>query len=363
MQPKAITRFLFPSSLVVLHLALFCTGSFSYQLISDDHFFLAQAAEKSIPEAVGYFSEALNGRFASHCMVATLFSVIAEYPGLIPFYHLLLLSLFILALAALLGSYLSLFRNSNSSTGRILFYASFITAFFFFFFFDGRTEVWYWLSSTAVHLISLIIAMTAFSLLLSRNNSLLRTGLAALLLFLAGGLSETYAIMYALLLLFLIYIKEKKSVNLNRGRILIALIALLTGIALNLFFPGTNNRLQTLPAFDLLQALKNTLHSLALPFLRVQYLPLKISLLILLLWHAGRLAKISFQFKKQFLRVGLLTLLFITTSFFLPCYILSDIVADRMASLGYLAGILFLFDQLIFRQEKSHGLHEFPRII
>jgi hypothetical protein len=105
---------------------------------------------------------------------------------------------------------------------------------------------------------------------------------------------------------------------------------------------------------------KNTAHSLALPFLRLKHLPFKIALIVGLLLYAKWKYNAELKPERGFYITAAWLLGFIALSFFLPCFLLSDVVPDRAASLAYLAGVFFLFDQFILKKIGNPNALQLP---
>ena len=338
-------------------LVLLGWASWNYSLYEDDwnFYFEFEFQRSGIREVVAELYNGVNGRLFSHYYLCTVFRFLPIEPVYFFSYHFLLLAAFIVSLAFLLRNSLALFRDRQLSFRAALGWAAFITAFFTFFYYEEILETWLWISSTGVYLLSLILGMGGLAGIFSKHKTTVKILPACLIFFLAGGLSETYALMYMSVIVVAGIMAYKRKLFeqgiLSAG--MAGLLGLTGGLYINFISPGLDSRLSWLPDFNLLQALKNTAHSLAFPFLRYEYLPLKIALILLLLVFAKRQYGMDhFSFGK-FARKGLFILAFIAVSFFLPCLILSDIVPARAASLGYLAGVLFLFDELIFRKFKN----------
>ena len=340
----------FPPALIVLMLGFFGYYSFHYQWILDDHQFQLTLKEKSIFDASIYFYENFNGRFASHFFLCSVISSFASHDKLLFIYRFIMLFAFIISLSHLLKHYLESIRNKFLSPSKLFFLSAFITSFLFFFFFSGRIEVWIWISSTGVYLISLMIGMNAFALLLSKKQTPVKIFLTTFLFFLAGGFSESYVVMFLILLFYLGFkiIRNKLNLTNHKVALVLAIIGIAGGLAISLISLGVHNRLGMLHDFGFLYAFKNTAHSLAFTFLRYKYFLIEILLIACFLLYAHFRFPIASKGMKYFFRKSIPVLLFISISFFLPCYILSDIVPDRAASLGYFAGVLFLFDYFIF---------------
>lgn len=340
----------FPHVLVALMLVSFTYHSVLYEYwVLDDFAFQDELKRSGIIDTSLLFYKSANGRLASHFFLSSVIKLFTSFDQLF-IYRLVMLFAFIISLSHLLKNYLKAFRKKTISSSRSLFYSAFITSFLFFFYFSGKFELWFWVSSTGVYLISLIIAMNGFALILSDKQTPAGITLATLLFFLAGGFSESYAIMYFLVLIyFSCKITRNDPFFTNRKHIIVpAFIAISAGLLINAFSGGAHNRLDQLNDFGFLYPFKNTLHSLAFPVLRYRYLWIEILITAIFLAYAYFLFPAHFNWK-HFAKKAAVVLLFITLSFFIPCFILSDIVPDRAASLGYLAGVLFLFDYFIFR--------------
>jgi hypothetical protein len=352
---KTLLRF-FPPALVILMLGFFAYFSWHYKLIADDFEFQNILKGRSVFEASLVFYKNFNGRFASHFFLCSLFKLFSNNENLFFFYRFLMLFGFIFSLAHFLRNYLDVFRAKILSERESIFWSAFITAFLFFFYFAGRLELWFWISATGVYLASLIIGLNAFALILNKNQNWKTNSVSFLLFFLAGSFSESFAVMYFLLLIYLEYKVSKKwsFIRPHLKTIRTGIFALMLSLISALCSAGIHNRLGNLPHFGFFYAFKNTLHSLAFSVLRYKHLPFEILLVLVLFFYA------HFYFPKEnigikhFIKKGLAVLLFISISFYIPCYLLSDIVPDRAASLGYLAGVLFLFDYFIFSAASFH---------
>jgi hypothetical protein len=340
----------FPAGLIACLLIVFGYYAFHYRWLMDDFQFRNDLKENNIVTTSWFYYLNFNGRFISHLFLCSVFSLFTD-PGLLFIYRFLMLFVFIASLAHLIKNYLILFRQKNISTARSFFIAAFITSFLFFFFLAGRMELWFWVSSTGVYLAGLITGMNAFALLFAEKQTKFQIIAAAFLFFITGGFSETFAIMFLLVLLYLDFKIIRKDPRFARQKKVInfMLAGIVTGLMINLLSPGTHHRLTTLQDFGILYAFKNTTHSLAFSFLRYKYFLVELILTGAFLLYA------HFHFPKaptgwkHFLKSAIPVIIFISISFFIPCYILSDIVPDRAASLGYFAGVLFLFDYFIFQ--------------
>jgi hypothetical protein len=346
---KTLLRY-FPLSLVSLFLGFFGYFAWNYHLIVDDFQFQTIISQKSIYSASIFYYENFNGRLASHFFLFSVFRIFQGHENLFFIYHFLMLAGFVFSLAHFLRNYLESFRNKIISFRQSLYWSLFITAFLFFFFFEGRVELWFWISATGVYLISFILVLNAFAFALRKNQTKISILLSTILFFLAGGFSESYALMYLMILsgiAFFIYKKQLLPKN-NLLALFFGMLVLIGALIINISSPGIHNRLGWLPEFRFLHALKNTLHSLAFPFLRYKHLPFVAALTGIFFLFSHFIFSKTAETRKINYSKMILLLFFISISFFIPCYLLTDVVPDRAASLGYFVGVLFLFDQFIF---------------
>lgn len=349
---RPASSLLFPITLIVLMLVFFGYYSAHYSWIKDDWTFRDRLMNAGIFDTSISFYETGNGRLASHFFLCSVIKLFTGFESLLFIYRFSMLFAFIISLAHLIKNYLSAFRKKNISLSRAFFFSAFITAFLFFFFYSGKFELWFWVSSTGVYLVSHILAMNGFALVFSGKQTPGRLALSTALFFLAGGFSESYAIMYFLVLLCFGYkiIRKNMFFTSRKAMIVSALLAISAALLINILSSGAHARLDQLKEFGFLYPFLNTFHSLAMPILNYQSLWIKIIITIVLLRYANIYFPTRFNVK-GFGKSVKVVLLFIAASFFIPSFILSDIVPDRAASLGYLAGTLFLFDYFIFRSD------------
>ncbi len=343
----------FPPALIILMLVLFSYFSWNYKLIVDDFQFQTVMKEKSILNAAVFFYDGFNGRMASHIFLCSVFRIFQNKENLFFIYHFIMLSGFVISLAHFLKKYLETFRNNLLTNKKAIYWSAFITSFLFFFFFAGRVELWFWVSATGVYLISFIISLNAFAFALNKNQNAKTIIFSLILFFLVGGFSESFALMYLLILLslFIFALKKNSIIKKNIISIGLGILGIVGALLINVLSPGIQNRLGWLPSFRIQQAIINTIHSLAFPILRYKHLPFVIVLIGLFLLYTNGFSRKAVS-KITFWKKGLMILVFIIISFFIPSYLLSDVVPDRAASLGYFIGVLFLFDHFLLRNES-----------
>ncbi|HWY34572.1 MAG TPA: hypothetical protein VNX68_07990, partial [Nitrosopumilaceae archaeon] len=311
----------------------------------DDLFFIAVVKSKGILKGTGFFFEVVNGRWFSHLFTCTVFAILGVHASWYWIYLMLMMLWFVSALGGLLRSlcqhYYSFFPGIPLS-----FYISLtITSVLFFLLYEGRFDIWYWMSSVSMHLLSLTFLFSGFSVLL-RNKKGVGPLLVMMISFIAaGGLNEIYAIIGGLLLLIFWIGDPMPGSKFSVLRIGIAFVCLFGSLAVNLLSAGILTRFSILPEFHVVQAMKNTLHTVLLPFFHYQVLPLKILSSGIFICFCVFISRSYFQ-KIRIRKVSILPQFIVISgiillSFFMASYILSDIVPYRAQSMGYLILILF----------------------
>ncbi|MGQ0829967.1 MAG: hypothetical protein ACT4ON_16390 [Bacteroidota bacterium] len=338
------TLYLIIGLVIVTFFSIFSFETFNYELIKDDAWFVDLLSDKGVGEVVVHSYLNVNGRWFSHLWDSFVFKLFFHHNHLFFIYHFFLLACFILSLALFLRVFFQKQYSVIISYSRSLLLSISLTAFFFFFFFEGRVEVWYWVTATGVHLLSLIALLVVISYCIKNELKVTEIILLIVSAMAIGGMSESYAIMS---LIALIIIALKKRASFKKTYMIAGLILL--SLLVNILSSGLQSRLSMLPDFNFLLAVRNTIHSMLLPFIRYQYLPLKVAMLILTYLLALRIGNLSLLKKEKFLfghflRQLLIVISIIAFSFFVPCFLLTDIIAYRMESWGYLCFLLFIFN-------------------
>jgi len=228
-----------------------------------------------------------------------------------------------------------------------------LTSCLYFFLYEGRWEVWFWVCSTGVHLISICLLFLGFATLWNRQPPRLFTYILLIVLFAAvGGLDEENAVLAGMFLiaegLVLISRKKQKAI----GKVALAGTVLLISLLVNLVSSGFRERLAWEPSNNFMGAVSNTLRTAIIPIREYTLLPLKILVMVALATGLFRLsqkfpAPATANFRRQFILKGVLVTGAVVFSFFIPCYTLSIIAPPRCLVLGYGMVLLFLSDQVI----------------
>lgn len=318
-------------------LVAFGYEAFHYRLLADDHFFLQITSTYSFPKAVLFFYNGQNGRLFGHLICCAVYRIGAIWPSFYIFWQFILLFGFVSGIRALLLCFRDAKWITNRSKTEYTSIACLLVTAYYLLFVDTRIEVWHWIAATCIHTTSLILLIHAFVLLMRWRfvYSVWKLILLFAIFFLIAGLSESNAIGAVVLLVFVMFYSVRKH---QKGSILIltSLIALVLGLCLNYFSPGAHQRLDWLPDFNFLQAVKNTVHSLVLIFSGWKYLFIRlIGLFIMILALFGLYTQEMEKSKPIF--YGLIVLCFSALiSIFSACFLLSDILPYRAASFSNL---------------------------
>jgi len=357
MTDKPIMKKLFKPLIILLCVVfagMFVYFSWAYadKLLADDLWFEHVADNNNFSDAAMLFYQNVNGRLVSHYFTCAVFEVISHRPALYVVFNVLLLIAFIVSLRFLLKNYLQRFYPQSALRNKLTALAIVMTAFYYYFFFEGRIETWYWVSSATVYIASLIAAMFAFGFLIGQYPNKIQYTVPPLLFFMAGGFSETNAVLYVLLML--LYLFYNKHLFSNKAiPYYFCMIGIAGGLVINLLSGGLQSRLGWLPEHDFLYAFKNALHSMVVPFLRLKHLPFKIIFIALLLIYVKHYyGRISVNIKSvKFKLAGFLIICFI--ALYITCYLLSDISPDRAMSVLYWLFVFLLFDVFVFSGETA----------
>jgi hypothetical protein len=151
-------------------------------------------------------------------------------------------------------------------------------------------------------------------------------------------------------LLYFFAIRFLSSSNINRPNIIIAITCIAFSLAINISSGGYEGRMNGLPAFNLYQSVKNTIHSFLMPFLDYLYLPIFLGALVIYILFLKRR---THHYSKRTLWVFAVAALLCAISFFLNCFLLSDVVPARAALWAYTLAILTIGLFLVSDKQKA----------
>ncbi len=252
--------------------------------------------------------------------------------------------LFVVSISALYKNYQRTFYKENISVLKSFGFAWVFTAALFFLLFVGRQEAWAWVSSANNHLLSVILSVFLFSSLIKETNSILNTIWVCILAAALGGLNEVNATCCAMATVGLFALQKfyYPQLKLSKLNMSLAIIIIVISLAVNVLSGGYESRMNSLPNFTLPQSIKNTAHTFALPLMQYRFIALRLFALITFLFFIDTDFS-NLKPTKQDIIVVLGVFAIITISFFLHCYILSDIVPSRGEVWGYTLLLFMLF--------------------
>jgi hypothetical protein len=259
--------------------------------------------------------------------------------------------LFVVSISMLHKTYLKTFFSQEVSVLKSVLFAFVFTATIYFLLFVGRQEIWAWVSSANNHLLSVVLCVLLFTLLLQENKSVVKTTSVFLLAAAIGGLNEVNASCCVLLIIGFFFLQRfyYPQLKLNKINMILATLVVIGSLSVNVFSGGYESRMNGLPNFTLPQSIKNTVHTFALPVMQYKLLVLRLFVLFTFLFFIDTDFSLL-NFNRKDIRIVCAVLVIIAVSFFLHCYILSDIVPARGEVWGY---TLLLFIVYSFVTEKK----------
>jgi len=344
---------LIPASVILVCIAVisrFFSEPFTFPVNLDDCLYNALLQKYSIRELMqmlpGKYNGGLiahfDGRMFSNFYSLLVFSLLKTNHSVYYLYNLFMFLVLLFSIYFLVNSLSKNRMISSLSISKQLLLSSFISCVLFIFLLDGRYEVFYWVSSISNHLLSIIFFVFTLALLICKPT-FFRVLFMCILSFCIGQMNEVYAISFFLVFLFIAIASPSTRVS-----FLLMLVAVLSGLVINLSAHGTAvrfNVLYALPShFNFTSSLKDTAYTLLLPFINFRYLPIKIPAVILLFFTIRNYLKIQvFIPDKYFLSFNRFLLFVALMSIFLHCYILGEICTYRGLLFYCLSLIYFIF--------------------
>jgi hypothetical protein len=209
----------------------------------------------------------------------------------------------------------------------------------FFLLFEGRQQNFSWVSSSINHLLSVTLCVFLAGLLFKETKSLTDLLLIIVLGLFIGGSNEVNAVCMipSIAFLFFFSLRFFPHAKLNRRNMIFAVVFIIMSLILNISSGGYEGRMNGLPSFNLYQSIKNTIHSFLMPFLNYMYLPIFLGA-----WTIYILCfkQQTHHYSRRALRIFGAAACVIAVSFFLNCFLLSDVVPARAALWAYTLAIL-----------------------
>jgi|GEM_PF-1286887 len=340
---KKLFKYILPAAMVAGFLCFFFYDAIHYITNIDDSFNDEYVGKLGIVDAGKLFFSNINGRWFSHIITAIGFAFLKHNYTYYAIYVTAMMLLFVTSVSVLYRTYFHVFVRQEVSVKHSFAFAFVFTAALYFLLFVGRQEIWAWVSSANNHLLSVILCVFLFCLLLQENDSLLKTIAVVMLAAAIGGLNEVNSVccVLAIMGLFLLQWYYYPQLHISKANMLLAVVVIGVSLSINVFSGGYESRMNGLPNFTLTQSIKNTVHTFALPLMQYRHLVLRLFALLCFLFFIGTNFS-ALKFSQKDIRVVAGLLVIIGVSFFLHCFILSDIVPARGEVWGYMLGLFIL---------------------
>lgn len=344
---------LLPTILVVGFFGCFLYDAFHYIINGDDVFNDETVSTNGIVKSIAIFYEGINGRWFSHIITAVCFAYLKHNYFYYAAYVTFIMILFVMAVSMLHKNYIKTFLQKETSSQESEIFAFVFTATLYFLLIAERQEIWAWVSSVNNHLLSVVLGIMLLALLLKENAKWLTSLIVFLVSAFIGGLNEVNAVCSALTVagFFVLHKCYFSQIKLSNKNMFLAVAVIGVSLATNVLSGGYTSRMNSLPNFMLVQSLKNTIHTFALPVMQYKLIPLRLGVVLIFLFFVnGAFYKQSISKKGIWITLGILCI--VSISFFFHCYILSDIVPPRGEAWGY---TLMLFMTFAFAGKKNEG--------
>jgi Family of unknown function (DUF6056) len=327
--------YLLSALFIVLFLIAFFLQSVHYRFSADDIFFTEVTTGKGLSGAIEFFYSEQNGRLGAHILCCVLFMMGSKWAGIFILWQFVLLFCMLFSLNFL---FRSIFQRASETKLRK--WDQFLLSFLFvatcyISSSPANTDMWHWTAGTSVHTFSFILMILSAAYLLKHQHSyqLKHSLYSFVLLLIAGSFSEANLItMLAIIIvagLYTFFIEKTFSFTLTA-----ALLGLITALLINVLSPGIKVRLNQLPDFTFLQAVKNTVHTYW-DLLKITYF--KPIIILPLLFINSQLNRnnliILKRNTKSVLIISLLTIG--TFNIFISCFLLSDLAPMRSLLLPF----------------------------
>ncbi|MHB8261163.1 MAG: hypothetical protein ACYDCN_06720 [Bacteroidia bacterium] len=351
---KILFQYIIPAAMVAGFLCFFFYDALHYITNADDSFNDEYVSKLGVVEAAKLFFSNINGRWFSHIVTAVAFHFLKHNVVYYAVYLTAMMLVFVASISIFHASYLRTFVRKEVTILTSISFAWVFTATIYFLLFVGREEIWAWVSSVNNHLLSVIVAVLLFSLLIKEgvsSGAIFRTLLVFLLAAAIGGLNEVNAVCTALSVGGLMAMQhfQYPTLKLSKLNMWLAIIVILASLATNILSGGYESRMNSLPSFTLMQSLKNTVHTFALPIMQYQYIVLRAWVLLTFIQYlappspyGGKVVHVTPLLWRSWGRLfGILGI--VVVSFFGHCFTLSDITPARGEVWAYTLLLLAVF--------------------
>lgn len=338
----------------ILFLILYCICSCFNRFAVDDYYHIHDESIYGIWGGMleGYYN--WGGRWTSYLLWDCIFHF-RDSNFVLIFYSFSIIVFFILSVFLLLQRIFEIFGIFEKKQD-ILSYSILFSAFTFFFSF-GKGEIWFWVQSTTMFIVSIISFIIGFGFILSKQKNIFHFLIIIPCFIYAGGASETYAVSYILFLMliiisFIIFPRRGIIAEIKERafyKIFVALIFLTAAFIISIIAQGNAIRASWLPESSFLKTFYITFKelgkliifkfSIQLPWMLLFSIPF----MYIGFNHGKTEEKKSLKkiIKPMLLSIFLLVILFYIL-LFPSCYILSEVGPDRSLSLIILIVAVFI---------------------
>jgi hypothetical protein len=321
--------YLLSALFIVLFLIAFSLQSIHYRFSADDIFFTEVTISKGLSGAIEFFYNEQNGRLGAHILCCVLFYIGSKWSGIFILWQFVLLLFMLFSLNFFFRTLSQRIAERSFAKHEQLLFSFLFIAICYLSILPVNTDMWHWTAGTSVHTFSFILMILSAAWLLKHQYShqLKHSLFGFFLLLIAGSFSESNLItMLAIVTVIWLrsfFIEKSFSFILTA-----ALLGLSTALLINVLSPGIKVRLNQLPDFTYLQAIKNTIHTYW-DLLKATHF--KVLILLPVIFTIGRMNKnhriVLKGNAKRMLIVSLLTIG--TLNIFVSCFLLSDLAPMR----------------------------------
>lgn len=350
---KVLSKYILPAALVAGFLFCFIqTAFFDHYPNPDDCVYDGMVRKFGIPETIKLLFKIDTGRWLSHIIVGISFYFLGHNFFLYGIYLSAIMLVFITSVAFIYKNYSQTMLRQHVPRNKQISFSIILTATLFFSLFEGRQQSFGWVSSAINHLLSVAMCLFLFGLLLKETTKKLHLLMVIMLSAFIGGSNEVNAICTILCIAVLYFFarKSRSLFSLNRTNMILSVLFIGASLLVNVSSGGYEGRMNGLPSFTLYQSIKNTVHSFLMPLLNYLYLPFFLGAFIVFILY---FKQEPHHFTKKVILLFSLVFSVVLISFFLNCFLLSDVVPARAATWGYTVILLATGLYLVSRKKTG----------
>lgn len=255
-----VSKFILLLLFSIAFLSLYFLLSYNNRLAADDFYFLKNLNDHGIWNAMLAAYHSWVTRWFAILFLNVVLTTYTLFHSLLP-YHLFTIIVLIFVLMKLIRVVADKILHIRFSFATLLFHSILLLASFFFFTFNIG-ETWFWITSTAMYLWSIIFLIAGFTIIIQNKITLLKGMLLILCFLFIGGASESIAINTLFLLGGgIVYFNYRNKFSLrnfwsdNRNKMLfIAIVSVVAALLISYAGEGRSLRQSALPDTGLMKA-------------------------------------------------------------------------------------------------------------